>query len=125
MKAIGRVWPLNVQFAMVPLVSCVHVLKNFESFPLGNAGLIPVEVKPLGAPSGKPFSRMKMPLACQPFKNSATTPFVPLKNGIAQLPLITMRFGVSVPPSVRSGVCVRRSWAFRYEVAASHFAGCS
>ena len=89
---------------------------------MDNAGLIPVEVKPLGAPSGKPFSRVKTPLACQPFKNVATIPFVWLKSGIAQLPLITMRFGVSVPLSVRSGVCVMLSWAFRYDVPFIHFA---
>src|SRR5271157_3738033 len=122
MKAGCKVWPLKVQLLCTPVVRITHVLKNFVSSPLGNAGLIPVDRKPLGAPSGKPFSRMKTPLACQPFTNTARMPFVWLKSGIAQLPLITMRFGVSWPANVRSGVWVMGSWAFSQLVALSHFA---
>src|SRR5579872_180775 len=121
MKATGRFWPLKVQFCSVPLVSWVHVLKNFESLPLDNAGLIPLDQYPPGAASGNPFSRTKMPLACQPCRNTPATPFVCVKIGSAQLPLITMRLGVSVVFSVRSGVAVMPSCAFRYDVALSHF----
>src|ERR1035438_10170593 len=122
MKAGCKVCPLRVQFVVRPVVRIVQVLKNFELLPPGNEGSIPVERKPPGAASGKPFSRMNTPLSDQPFRNTPRIPPVWLKMGSVQLPLITMRLGVSWPASVRSGVCVMGSWAFSHPVAFSHLA---
>ena len=43
MKAIGKVWPLKVQFDRAPVVNCVHVLKAFDSFAPDNADRLPQE----------------------------------------------------------------------------------